>query len=151
MTGVEGRGPGRPRKVEVAQERRRRSDSSLTRMAQLKLSVPDKIAKANPGQSFRWVNDSGTRMFDLTQQDDWDKVDGVDPIPVGTDNFGKPILAHLCKKPTEFLEKDRQEMVDQTRETEKAIERGARAADDNRSDAESYVPSGNSIKADFTP
>jgi hypothetical protein len=41
-------------------------------------------------------------------QDDYNKVEGVDPVPVGTGIDGKPILAHLLAKPIEFMREDQE-------------------------------------------
>jgi len=144
-------GPRTPRVEQVSQERRRRQSGTLDRTQQLKLSVPDEIKRQYPDDSFRWVNDSGTRMYDLTEKDDWSKVNGIEPIPVGTDNFGKPVFAHLCKKPSEFLKADAAEKVAQTVEVEKAIMRGQQAPEDDRKPGEAYVPQGNSLTTGFTP
>jgi len=95
------------RKAEVAKRRRRRDNAAFG--ASLKLAVPPEIAAkmAEQGRSVRWVNDTGNRMHQLTKLDDWDKISGVPPVPVGTDDGGKPIMSHLCSKPTEFIEEDR--------------------------------------------
>jgi hypothetical protein len=99
--------PRQGRKAETAQRRRRRDHTAFG--ATLKLAVPPEIAEkmAKEGRSVRWVNDVGNRMHQLTKLDDWDKVSGVPPVPVGTAEDGKPLLAHLCSKPTEFIEEDR--------------------------------------------
>lgn len=95
------------RKAEVAKSRRRRDNTAFG--APLKLGVPPEIAEkmAKEGRSVRWVNDQGNRMYRLTKLDDYDKVPGVDPVPVGTNEDGTPLLAHLLSKPTEFVEEDR--------------------------------------------
>lgn len=144
---------GRPRKVEVAQERRRRSAGTLDRMQQMKLSVPDKVREEYPDHEFCWINDSGTRMYDKTERDDWSKVDGVQPIPVGVDKFNQPIQAHLCRKPREFIEADKREKLAAISEQEKSILQGQRAPEDQTAVAgtASYVPEGNRINQGYTP
>lgn len=112
------------RTVEVAQQRRRRDDIQDT--GSLKLAIPPEVeAKLKAeGRTARWANDEGRRLHRLTVQDDYDKVDGVDPVPVGVDKLGKPIMAHLLSKPTEFLAEDRAKAEVRRNSTEKAMLRG---------------------------
>jgi sarcosine oxidase gamma subunit len=112
------------RKAEVAQRRRRRDNTAFG--ASLKLAIPEEVAKkmAEQGRSVRWVNDEGNRMHRLTKLDDWDKVSGVPPVPVGTNEGGKPILAHLCSKPTEFINEDRKAAEDRRRTVEAGMVKG---------------------------
>jgi len=107
------------RKAETAQRRRRRDNTAFG--PSLKLAIPEHIAEkmAEQGRSVRWVNDQGNRMHQLTKLDDWDKVPGVDPIPVGTAEDGKPMRAYLCSKPTEFIMEDRK-VAEQRRRTVEA-------------------------------
>lgn len=94
------------RQTEVAQERRRRRDSTLDRTADLKLAIPDEVRAKHPDKVFRWVNDNPSRMHAMTQRDDWDRVEGVERLPVGTDANGQPQYQVLCAKPKEFWEED---------------------------------------------
>jgi hypothetical protein len=135
------------RQVEVATERRRRNPGTLDRSQQLKLAVPEKIREENPGYTFRWVNDRGNRMFALTQQDDWDKVAGVDPIPVDTID-GKPIYAHLCMKRQEFWDADQRVKVEATRATERAL---VKAKPQSADPEAAYTPGQNRISTGYTP
>lgn len=148
---------GRPRREQVAQERRRRKPGTLDSNADLKLQVPEELRAKYPDQSFRFINDSDNRIYDKTVRDDWSKVDGFEPIPVGSDKFNKPIYAHLCMKPTEYLREDAAERVKATQEQEKAIMRGQTGAAEGLSSGESYVPEGpdnkpiSKITGAFTP
>lgn len=144
-------GPRTPRVEQVRQERRRRSSSTLDRMQQMKLAVPEEIKAKYPDDSFRWVNDTASRIEDLTVRDDWSKVEGIEKVHVDTDKFGNPVFAYLCKKPTDFLKADAAERVAQTVEVEKAIMQGQQAPEDDRKPGEAYVPSGNSLSTGFTP
>jgi hypothetical protein len=112
------------RKAEVAKRRRRRDNAGFG--ASLKLAVPEEIAEkmAREGRSVRWVNDVGNRMHRLTKLDDWDKIPGVKPVPVGTGEDGKPILAHLLSKPTEFIAEDRQAAEQRRRTVEAGMVKG---------------------------
>lgn len=140
------------RKEEVAVERRRRQTGTLDRMAQMKLAIPDKVKEANADFMLRWVNDTGNRMHFMTEQDDWSKIDGVPPVPVGTSEEGKPIYAHLCRKPKAFWEQDQRERVAATVEQEKGLMRAAKSdPQDNRPTETAYVPEGNQITRGYAP
>lgn len=140
------------RQEEVAQERRRRQPGTLDRMAQMKLVVPDVVREKYPNDEFRFINDSGNRIHDKTVNDDWSKVDEKDSprIPVGTDGFGKPIYAYLCRKPREFVQADAKAIVDATVEQERGIMRGQQQPSESPLEG-AYVPAGNTISTAFTP
>jgi hypothetical protein len=106
------------RASEVAAQRRRRDD--LSGAPRLKLEIPEKVRTrlAAEGRAPRWINDTGNRIADLTTRDDYDKVEGVDPVKVGTDGDGKPIFAHLYSKPNEFVEEDRAKADERRRNVE---------------------------------
>lgn len=141
-----------PRAEALQQERRRRRDGTLDRMSELTLAVPETVKEDHPDHTFRWVNDAGNRMHRMTVRDDWDKVDGVAPIPVGTDKEGKPIYAHLCKKPREFWDEDQRSRMTALKEQERGLLRAAKSdPQDNRSEDVSYVVPGNTITTGFTP
>lgn len=116
--------PRRGRATEVATERRRRGDSEFR--GDKRLAIPPEVEarlKAE-GRTPRWVNDEGNRMYRFTVQDDYDKVEGVNPVPIGTGVDGKPILAHLLSKPTAFIREDREKADAKRRETENSLLRG---------------------------
>jgi hypothetical protein len=97
------------------------------------------------------VNDEGNRMHQLTRLDDYDPVEGVDPVPVGTDRkTGQPIMAHLLAKPKEFVEADQREREERRRGTEEAMVRNPNeipnaGANPNPASARTYVAKGTSI------
>lgn len=104
-------GPKRSRNTEIRQERRRRRANVLDGTEQ-KLSVQPEILDENKGvNELRWINDHGPRMYNKTEQDDWDPVTGPDGAVVkrhvGTDKAGNPIQAILCRKPQKFCAEDR--------------------------------------------
>lgn len=140
-----------PRTEEVQQERRRRSAGTLDRMQQLKLAVPETVQEDHPDHTFRWINDSGNRMHAMTVQDDWDKVEGVPPQPVGTDKEGKPVYAHLCKKRQEFWDEDQKAKIEATREQERGLLRAAKGDPQSSPDGASYEVPGNLIQSGYTP
>ncbi len=133
------------------QERRRRKN--LDALQELKLAIPDAVKEKYPDHTFRWINDAGNRMHHKTQLDDWDKCDEVPALPVGTDQAGKPIYAHLCRKLKEFWEEDQRTAKAARKALEATIARtGKSDAQDDRTAAETYVPDGNSIThGAFTP
>lgn len=111
---------GRPPRAEMERaQRRRRGGSDADNSA---LAVPEDIAAklAADGLEGRWINDLGNRMYQKTTLDDWDKVDGIDPVPVGTDQrTGKPVMAHFCAKPKRFLAEDNARRMDGWNERER--------------------------------
>ena len=117
------------RAAQEAQRRRRRSDEGLA--ATKRLPIPPEIEAELKAKGLhpRWVNDEGNRMHQLTVQDDYDKVAGVDPVPVGTGIDGKPILAHLLAKPLDFVREDQERAEAKRKLTEDALFRSADAAD----------------------
>jgi hypothetical protein len=123
------RGQGTRAEAE-AQRRRRRGDETLEATKRLPIP-PDVQARLDrDGLVTRWVNDEGNRMHRFTVLDDYDPVEGVEPVPVGTDEAGKPILAHLLAKRREFVEEDRARAEDRRSEREKALFRNPQAAAD---------------------
>ena len=135
------------REQEVRQERRRRTDTTIDGGQRLKLAVPPEVEarlKAE-GRTPRWINDEGNRMHQLTKLDDYDKVEGVDPVPVGTDKEGKPIYAHLCSKPTAFIEEDRAKLDEPRKETERALLRGKNPDDPIAGNDSFYADEANAI------
>ena len=108
----------------VAAERRRRGDSEMR--ANKRLPIPPEVeaqAKAK-GLHLRWANDEGNRIWNLTNQDDYDVVEGVAPVPIGTGKDGQPIMARLLAKRKDFMEEDRAKREEARRSTEKSLLRG---------------------------
>lgn len=117
------------RAAQETQRRRRRSDEGLS--AAKRLPIPPEIEAELKAKNLhpRWVNDEGNRMYQLTELDDYNKVEGVDPVPVGTGVDGKPILAHLLAKPIEFMQEDQDRAEAKRKLTEEALFRSPDAAD----------------------
>lgn len=128
-------------------QRRRRDDGTLDRVNRLILDIPDEVKAKYPEHDFRWINDEGNRMYAKTRLDDWDAVDDVPSIPVGTDRDGKPIKAHLCRKLKEFCAEDAAKKEDHLREQERGLVQGERdsAAKADLPDSVAYTPGRNSI------
>lgn len=110
----------RPRRTETEQaQRRKRTGQDVDTSA---LAVPPHIADdlKTRGLSGRWINDLGNRMHQKTVLDDWEKVDGIDPVPVGTDSrTGKPVMAYYCAKPQTFLAEDNAKRMETWNERER--------------------------------
>src|SRR6056297_1336237 len=116
MLEEEKRGPGRPRK----QERRRRNDIDTVGK---RLGVNRNILDFGKFE-YRWVNDAPARVFQMTEQDDWDivkpdggaivKDDNTDlgnavSVVVGTQPDGSPLRAFLCRKPKQWYSDDQKQ------------------------------------------
>lgn len=145
----------RPTREEDNQaQRRRRQPGTIDRMDELTLAIPDAVSEANPDHTFRWALDNPKRIHGLTVKDDWDVVEGVDPIPDHTSKAGKQVSLVLLKKRKDYWEEDQATKAAALKEQERALLR-ARKTDtaDDRSDDVSYVPEGNRISnsTGFTP
>lgn len=128
-------------------ERRRRNDTTIDGSQRLKLAVPEEVEarlKAE-GREPRWINDEGNRIHNLTQLDDYDRVEGVEARVVGTTKEGTPIKAYLHSKPKAFIDEDREKIEARRRETEAALLRGKNPNDPVSGDASFYADSANSI------
>jgi hypothetical protein len=113
------------RAEQVATERRRRGNSEMR--ADARLPIPEDVAERLKAEGLvpRWVNDTGNRIYRLTQQDDYNPVEGVDPVPVGKDpQTGLPMTAHLLAKRADFIAEDRQERAKVRDNTEQSLLRG---------------------------
>lgn len=123
MTDTRGR---TERQTEVAQARRRRDDTTIDGGQRLKLAIPPEVKAQleREGRTPRWINDEGNRLVQMTKYDDYDPVDGVEPVYVGTTKEGKPMKAHLHSKPTDFIKEDEAKREGRRAETERAMLRG---------------------------
>lgn len=130
----------------TAVERRRRRPGNLDRMQARRLAVSDEIRDANPDYVLRWSNDADNRIYARTKQDDWEKVSEVEPLPVDTDKFGKPIYAHLLRKKREFWNEDQKAMLDDIKSRERRMTQQAKIdPEDTRPDEMAYAAPDNSI------
>jgi hypothetical protein len=135
------------RQTEETAQRRRRDNTTIDGSQRLKLAIPPEVAKRlqDEGREPRWVNDEGNRMHNLTQLDDYDRVEGVDARVVGTTKEGTPIKAHLCSKPKAFIEEDRRKADAPRVEFEKALERGKNPNDPIAGNDSFYADPANKI------
>lgn len=140
------------RAEETQVQRRRRQPGTLDRMDELTLAIPDTVEAANPDHTFRWALDNPKRIHNLTVRDDWDRVEGVEPIPDHIDKTGRQANLVLLKKRKEFWEEDQRAKVTALREQERALMSASKSdPQDNRPDDVSYAAEGNRIKQGFTP
>jgi hypothetical protein len=144
MTDTRGR---EARQNEERRERRRRTDTTIDGGQRLKLAIPPEIEAKLKAEhrTPRWVNDEGNRMHQMTNLDDYDRVEGVEPRVVGTSKEGKPIKAYLCSKRDDFIAEDREKMDRPRRETEKALLRGKLPNDPTAGNDSFYADEANKI------
>ena len=144
----DGQRQGRAQKVSA--ERRRRGDAEIR--ADAKMPIPPAIAAELEAKGLvpRWVNDEGNRIHRFTVQDDYDFVEGVEPVPTGDlKKDGSPIMARLVAKRRDFIAEDQSKADERRKETEKALQRGQtpeEAANPNPGTARRYVDTGTSIE-----
>lgn len=145
----EKRGPGRPRKEET-QERRRRRNSGVYAHGR-RMGVNPALLDFN-SYEYRFVNDDPGRLVAMTKHDDWDvvandggavKEDSTDlgaavSIAVGTNPDGSPKRAYLCRKPKEYYVEDQKA---KQAELDKQLEQLARGNDRHGTPQSDYVPS----------
>jgi hypothetical protein len=103
--------------------------------------------------SYRFINDAPARLFQMTQQDDWDivtqngaivKSDSTDlgdavSVVVGTKPDGSPLRSYLCRKPRKFYDDDQKKKQTDLDEQLSQLRRGNTKAGDLQGD---YIPSG---------
>lgn len=111
-----------PRATETRRERRRRDDGDVDNMARMKLAIPRSVqerAKAE-GKTLRWMLDTPGRIQQALA-DDWDRVEGVDPVAASRAEEGQLVL---CEKYVDWWAEDQRAKVRRIGQQEQAIERG---------------------------
>lgn len=120
---------------QISGERRRRNTLALGGHRQ-RLAV-NEAALDTQNFVYRWANDDGNRLYQLTQQDDYEVVvdrdntirtDGAGTgaevaVPVGETSRG-PLKAVLLRKPRKFYDEDAAAKAAAIDEKESAIKRG---------------------------
>ncbi len=139
----------RSRDDDVLPERRKRNDIDTTGK---RLSVRTDMLD-HEKYVYRWVNDRDTRLFQLTQQDDWNvmtqdggelKPDSTDmgaaiTVPVGVEKDGSPIKAYLCRKLRRFYDEDQKMKQTDLDEQLTRLRQGNDAQGGSQGD---YIPNG---------
>lgn len=135
------------RQTEERHQRRRRDDTTIDGSQRLKLSIPPEVAARleAEGRQPRWINDEANRIHNMTKLDDYDRVDGVEPVVVGTTKEGAPIKAYLHSKPKAFIAEDQEKLDVSRRATEAALLRGKNPQDPITGDDSFYADQANAI------
>jgi hypothetical protein len=109
------------RKDEELERRRARLESSIDGAKNLKLAIPTKIQQQldEEGRVGRWVSDDPVRQYQVTEQNDYRRVDGVEPIST-RNGKGEPMKLILMSKRKDFLEDDKRIREEKRRATEEA-------------------------------
>ena len=152
--------PPTARIEEVRAERRRRTDTSQE--YNTRLSVNEGLMDRHK-YAYRFINDTGGRLHELTVNDDWDVV--KDPrvksdndnqgAPVrklvGSNQDGSPIYAYLCRKLKTYYVADRKSKAKRTDDLEAELKRGVvrpitvdgvKEATASTADPTVYIPEG---------
>jgi hypothetical protein len=135
------------RRTEEATERRRRRDDTIDGGKRLKLSIPPAVEarlKAE-GRTPRWAVKDSARMMQLTQQDDYDPVEGVEAVPTRSLADGSRVDMILLSKPTAFIEEDRRKADAPRKEVEASILRGAIPNDPHAGSVQFYTDEANKL------
>lgn len=136
------------------QERRRQRGSTVVHGQ--KLTVNEAFMDRKNFE-YRWINDDGGRIEQMTQADDWDLV--IDPLKaakadsdglgaavskvVGRSEGGQAMRAYLAKKPKHFYAEDQAEKRKSIKQTMDAIKGGNPAISGApQLGATAYVPGG---------
>lgn len=133
------------RAEEVQRERRRKPGSTV--LPGIKLGVD--MSKLDPAYEHRFVNDTGSRVQQM-YENDWDPVsedvkpdaDGEGSVQtkvVGTDS-GKPIKAVLMRKRREWYDADQKEKRKVLDEIDTDIKRGTAHKKEGELSGVSYTP-----------
>lgn len=137
---------------EVKSERRRQRGAN--QIMGLKLGVSESILDRQKFE-YRWINDNGGRIEQMTTADDWDLVpdpkmqgkpdaDGLGSIiskVVGKGESGQPMRAYLARKPRQFYEEDQRDKRDSIKRTMDSIKRGEPQTEAPALGKAGYVPS----------
>jgi hypothetical protein len=134
-------------------ERRRQRGSNV--LSGLKLGVDPKFLDSKNFE-YRWINDNGGRIDQLTRADDWDLVpdpskkgkpdaDGEGSMiskVVGRGESGQPMRAYLARKPKAFYEEDQADKRASIDKTMESIKRGTPQTEAPALGQSGYVPGG---------
>lgn len=139
---------------EVKSERRRQRGPTV--LTGQKLGVSEAFLDRNKFE-YRWLNDDGGRIEQMTTADDWDLVE--DPKKVGkedADGLGTKISkvvgrgesgamrAYLARKPKVYYDEDQREKRASIKETMDAIKRGTPSTEATPLGDSGYIPDGGS-------
>lgn len=108
---------------------RRRKDGDTETMG-LRLPIPDEVYEKYPSTQYRhyWFRDEPGRIKRKYSQD-WDVVEGIEPIPGAMDRNGRLVDHILCVKLKEFDQQDKDKAEQRRKGIEAQMERGVVAGD----------------------
>lgn len=128
-----------PARVETTQRSRRRREDSFNGL-DYRLFVPEELKDSM--YVYRWINDEPGRLFQATEQDDYDFVHDerirteeagshkntdtgtrISRI-VGRSKTGEPMRAFLCRKLKEYYEEDNRKRHEHWRQVTDQVEMG---------------------------
>jgi|GEM_PF-6781086 len=91
----------------IKRRKRRRKDGEAQN-AGLKLAFPDWVHEKFPDKEFRkaWIRDDGARVLQK-HNEDWDPIEGVDPVPGAYDRHGNPVNHIAIVKRLDWVQEDR--------------------------------------------
>jgi hypothetical protein len=103
-------------------KRQERLENTIDGAKNLKLAIPAKVQKQldDEGRIGRWVSDDPTRQHQVTEQNDYRRVDGVEPVSTRDLNTGEPIKLILMSKRKDFVADDQARREVKRREKEQA-------------------------------
>jgi hypothetical protein len=128
-----------PSRVEATKKARRRRSDSFDGL-DYRLHVPEDLK--DPRYTYRWINDEPGKIFQATEQDDWDFVyderirtegDGAQKNTgegtrisrvVGRSKTGEPLRAYLCRKLQEYFDEDNRKRHRKWQELTAQVEQG---------------------------
>lgn len=118
MTGTQ-----KPQREEYRRERRRKAETADD--LGIRLPIPDWVYDKYPATEFRhrWLRDEPGRIATKYNQD-WDPVEGIDPVPGAQDRHGNPCNHILHIKKLDWYQQDRAKMEDRRKAIVKQMERG---------------------------
>jgi hypothetical protein len=133
--------------TEEATQRRRRNDSTIDGSQRKKLAIPPEVEQRlkAEGRTPRWAIKDSARMLQLTQQDDYDPVDGVATVPTRNLADGARVEMILLSKPSAFINEDKAKAEKTRGEIEAAAVQGRNPTDPNAANASFYADEANSI------
>lgn len=112
--------------VQAPQQRReRRRKDGEAENAGMRLAIPDWAYEKYPKQQFKlaWITDSPGRLHQK-HQEDWDAVEGVDPVPGASDKNGNPTNMILHVKWRDWVDEDKAKLETRRKEIERQAEKG---------------------------
>jgi len=142
--------PTSGRAEEVATRRLRREGIGPER--NLKLHIPSELK--DPNYEHRWVNDRPGRVQQLTQQDDWEPVPGMEGVGLGKSVTERAVDSYtgeravLLRKPKEFYDADKKAEQKALDERDEAMRRGPLPTPEGAGGGEAdkvYTPGGRNI------